>query len=405
MSENEFLFDGSTLYFHYHPLVIKNNRFIPFQTLASLLSEEITTDAITRKYSLKKATIDLEVKIGNRFALLNGQSIELSALPLKINNTTYIPLDIAMKATSGIIQWDVEENKASVAFERPMDEMVQTIANGDELQDFITVASSYSYYAGTLSLINKWNPIDKAYIPDHLVSLVDKNKKFIVPSKVQGIQVKSETLGNLSLMFKSASIANCKDLIVSNGYRSFNTQTYFYNKKVALYSKSLNSKDAQDQACKVVAPPGMSEHQTGLAVDMTTRSLLQTKNPLSEAFSKTREGKWLSENSWKYGFVIRYQPEKTKYTGIMSEPWHLRYVGLPHAEIMHKNKYCLEEYLETIKKTKYIKFQATSGKTYEIFYLDLPPTVGNLKLAASKNVIYDISRYGKYGFIITKAVG
>jgi len=92
----------------------------------------------------------------------------------------------------------------------------------------------------------------------------------------------------------------------------------------------------------VVAVPGTSEHQLGLAVDLVD---LDNQN-LNESQEKTAVQKWLLENSWKYGFILRYPNDKRKLTGIIYEPWHYRYVGKDAAREIYETGVCLEEYLK-----------------------------------------------------------
>ena len=87
--------------------------------------------------------------------------------------------------------------------------------------------------------------------------------------------------------------------------------------------------------------PGTSEHQLGLTVDFLTRNY----RVLDEGIRNTKEYKWVEEHAWEYGYVIRYPSGKSKVTGIISEPWHLRYVGIPAAKLMTEQGICLEEFL------------------------------------------------------------
>ena len=100
--------------------------------------------------------------------------------------------------------------------------------------------------------------------------------------------------------------------------------------------------EAEDEAAKTVARPGTSEHQLGLALD-----IVDADDPQLETWQEdTPVQQWLMKNSWKYGFVLRYPPEKSSITGIIYEPWHYRYVGRQAAEEMHNKGLCLEEYLK-----------------------------------------------------------
>ena len=95
------------------------------------------------------------------------------------------------------------------------------------------------------------------------------------------------------------------------------------------------------EAARWVARPGTSEHQTGLALDIVAASY----QVLDEKQEDTAEQQWLMENSWKYGFILRYPSEKSGITGIGYEPWHYRYVGRAAAAEIHCAGVCLEEYL------------------------------------------------------------
>ena len=100
--------------------------------------------------------------------------------------------------------------------------------------------------------------------------------------------------------------------------------------------------DAYDETKKSVAVPGTSEHATGLALDITSADYAQ----LDDAQANTAEAKWFAENCWKYGFILRYPPEKSDVTGIIYEPWHYRYVGKDAAKEITESGMTLEEYLE-----------------------------------------------------------
>lgn len=99
--------------------------------------------------------------------------------------------------------------------------------------------------------------------------------------------------------------------------------------------------------------PGTSDHQTGLAIDIVQTSLPSEYLYLIEAFGETEAGKWLAENSWKFGFVLRFPPDKEESTGIIYEPWHFRFVGRTHASEMYEKNMCLEEYVEYLESLGY----------------------------------------------------
>lgn len=122
-------------------------------------------------------------------------------------------------------------------------------------------------------------------------------------------------------------------LIVQSGYRSYYSQKSILAAKIKSIGKT--------EALKLVAKPGYSEHQTGLAVDFAAKGV----STLQVSFAKTKAGVWLAANSYKYGFVLRYPKGKTAITGYNFEPWHFRYVGVGLATAMHdQNISTLEEY-------------------------------------------------------------
>jgi D-alanyl-D-alanine carboxypeptidase len=122
-------------------------------------------------------------------------------------------------------------------------------------------------------------------------------------------------------------------LIVQSGYRSYSSQKTIHKAKVRALGKTKGE--------KLAARPGYSEHQTGLAVDFAARGV----STLQVSFAKTKAGKWLAANAYRYGFVLRYPSGKTAITGYSFEPWHFRYVGVDLATAMHDQSITtLEEY-------------------------------------------------------------
>ena len=118
------------------------------------------------------------------------------------------------------------------------------------------------------------------------------------------------------------------NLFVKSGYRSYIDQKIIYNGYVA--------RDGKEGADRYSARPGHSEHQTGLAFDI---------NSTYDSFADTPEAKWLAENSYKYGFIIRYPKDKEHITGYKYEPWHVRYLGVDKAKEVFDSGLCLEEFL------------------------------------------------------------
>jgi D-alanyl-D-alanine carboxypeptidase len=139
--------------------------------------------------------------------------------------------------------------------------------------------------------------------------------------------------------------AQCPRAAVISSYRTWEYQQKLFDNKVnRLMKAGLSQEDAQTQAATVVAVPGTSEHQLGLAVDIIDTRSWQ----LDESQEDQPAQKWLMENSWKYGFILRYPPDTTEFTGIIYEPWHYRYVGKEIAAELHELGVTLEEYLRDL---------------------------------------------------------
>jgi len=175
---------------------------------------------------------------------------------------------------------------------------------------------------------NPWNEIPDFYTTE-LVSIGDGNK-----------------ISNVCYEALMEMFADCRkaglDPQVASAYRSYDRQVYLYNRKVNYYlNLGYSRKDAEKEAGTIVAYPGTSEHQLGLALDLVDNSNWN----LDESQEKTPVQQWLMKNSWKYGFILRYPKEKSNATGIIYEPWHYRYVGKVVAKEVYESGLCLEEYL------------------------------------------------------------
>ncbi|MBQ4592024.1 MAG: M15 family metallopeptidase [Clostridia bacterium] len=179
-----------------------------------------------------------------------------------------------------------------------------------------------------LLLVNKWNPIDRDYSLD-LVELRN------------GHAVDIRAYPDLQDMMDDARAEGLQPIICSS-YRTNQRQRDLFKNQVDKYlALGLTEEEAEEQAAKWVAVPGTSEHQTGLAVDIVALDY----QILDEGQEDTPEQKWLMENSYKYGYILRYPTEKSDLTGIHYEPWHYRYVGKEVAKEIYDLGICLEEYL------------------------------------------------------------
>jgi len=183
-----------------------------------------------------------------------------------------------------------------------------------------------------LILVNKLIRLDEKYEPIDLIP-------------VKGVYLREMAGSGLVKMLSDAKNEGINGIVAYSGYRSYATQSVVYNNKIAS-QRPKYGEAAEEMAAKLVAPPGTSEHQTGLAVDLTLTDFLKNEYVLNYDFADTIQGRWLNNNAWKYGFILRYDKDKEGKTGISYEPWHFRYVGLEHAKAIHARNICLEEYLD-----------------------------------------------------------
>lgn len=136
------------------------------------------------------------------------------------------------------------------------------------------------------------------------------------------------------------------NLVVCSPYRDDARQEYLFNRKITLYMKQgMSFVEAHQLASQAVTVPGASEHQIGLAFDIVSN----TYSSLNEGFGETEAGIWLAENSYRFGFILRYPEGKEYITGIEYEPWHFRYVGVEAATVITKKGITLEEFWEDLE--------------------------------------------------------
>ena len=179
---------------------------------------------------------------------------------------------------------------------------------------------------GTLFLVNRQYMVTDAYEPAALT-------KAKVTGNVR--EMRPEAAAALEEMFAACKEETGKELISVSGYRSYAKQNRLYQRKL----KSVGRNVAKAQ--EYVAPPGASEHHLGLAMDLGQRY----KQALGSAFGKSEGGKWVRENCWRFGFILRYDEGWEEITGYKYEPWHVRYVGKEAAKEIHEANVPFETWL------------------------------------------------------------
>ena len=159
----------------------------------------------------------------------------------------------------------------------------------------------------------------------------------------------------LEAMMQDMRALGFKDVQAQSAYRDYADQQKLFNNYVnEEMNKGLSREEAERIANKYSATPQNSEHRTGLCVDFFIPSVMyelenyghEGKFPNDVGFAETETFTWLKENSWKYGFILRYPEDKVDITGYSYESWHYRFVGFDVASIIHQTGLCYEEYLE-----------------------------------------------------------
>lgn len=191
-------------------------------------------------------------------------------------------------------------------------------------------------------LVNKEHPVSESYRPTGLVNLRNVLPASLVYVKGSDIEGDKVAVAALEEMFNAAKADGITGWQISAGYRSYAYQEDLFNEKVAEFLKDGRTRASAISATqRTVADPGTSEHHTGLAFDITVADTI---------FKGTKQQLWLDKNCWDYGFIIRYQEDKTAITGYEAECWHIRYVGVQHSTVMRDQNWCLEEYIEAMTK-------------------------------------------------------
>ena len=222
--------------------------------------------------------------------------------------------------------------------------------------------------SGFLLLVNKNHPVDKSHKPTDLVSLGHEEYR-----------MRSEAGEMMVAMLDACKAETGKRPVLVSGYRSYNRQNSTFNIRMnKKLSQGYSYEDAYREVSYYSAPPGTSEHQTGLAMDVSMNGTL------TSAFAQTEQGKWLAANSWRFGYILRYTEEKSDYTMIGPEGWHFRYVGAPHAQIMYENNWCLEEYMNALTKSPLYK-ATQDGALYKIARVTSMPLKDDSIISASSD--------------------
>ena len=203
-----------------------------------------------------------------------------------------------------------------------------------------------------LVLVNKSNTVKEDYAPEKLVT--------VDPAYTTGgksLELEEKTAEAAIKMLDAMKKDGITNVSITSAYRTYAYQQtlfdrYFAQEKAA--HPDWSDEQVKDYVLTYSAFPGTSEHQTGLCMDLFTTEMEglwnygdeTPDNPYDKGFAETEAYEWLCEHAHEYGFVLRFPKDKTDVTGYAYESWHYRYVGVEHAEKMHKKGLTLEEYLD-----------------------------------------------------------
>ena len=245
------------------------------------------------------------------------------------------------------------------------------------------IADASSIHRGFLILVNQRT---KYEIPDDIdLVKVSETKTAAYRSENDVLMLSASIVGPLNEMMDAFYAETGRNNVaISSGFRDYARQQEILDDYIKASGLA--------EALKWASPPGYSEHQTGLAMDLGI---------YSEGAVRTFNGSgvyaWFRANSWKYGFILRYTKEKTPITGTAEEPWHFRYVGIPHAYAMRENGWCFEEYMEFITAFAYNEPYRIEygGDSYEVYFAPGP------ELNIPFDCEFDYSGNNVDGFIVT----
>ena len=240
-----------------------------------------------------------------------------------------VDLEVLQEA-SEVVNPDAAEIDNMVSVSEILDADIPVETDAEESRTLLSQGAeevTFSSDDWKLILVNKQHPIPDDY-------------EFNLGTISGSMQCDERVISPLFDMLKAAR-ADGVNLIVCSPYRDLGRQTMLFGNKVDRYmGGGMSYMDAYNLASQAVTVPGSSEHQIGLAIDIITDGY----SSLDEGFGETAAGKWLADNSAKYGFILRYPSGKEEITSIEYEPWHFRYVGVDAAGVITDNGLCLEEF-------------------------------------------------------------
>ncbi|MBR3760666.1 MAG: M15 family metallopeptidase [Ruminococcus sp.] len=247
-----------------------------------------------------------------------------------------------------------------------------------------------SKYRGDLILVNE----DHQYFggDEDLVSIIEKNNEKGISFFSALADPNTDEEDDLIL----ASVYDPMEILIEDYYN------LYWDGTLIIYGAYRSTERQQEildeKGPEIAAKPGHSEHETGYAFDFS--------ETVNYDYMGIGNHAWINENCYKYGFIVRYTEEKEDITKIPNEPWHFRYVGIPHAYYMTKNNLCLEEYIELIGKNhpydgEHLTFTDHDNRSYEVYFVPSDDGAEKTTVPVPAGKEYNISGNNIDGFIVT----
>ncbi len=373
--------EDEPLEFDYDELVREGVFYVNLWDFADYFDLTVSGSQSRLRFTADDGESYLLLENGDEYAFINGRRILLEAVPvlggeeviapaLVDGKTCLIPYEILKNAVSDGFSFKLDSQHNLLQI-RPIMNMVDDkkenavradiCFTADPFQEVIfpmdkeNIVYEYSYpididpylpsiTAEHLVLANKSNALGKDYDPTDLVELT-----CTVANPARTYELRQDAANALYAMLAAMAADGIDDVYVTSAYRSFDYQNTLYEGYVKKHmSEGMSRSEAEAKASTYSSRPGESEHQTGLCLDFTAKSV---GGSLDESFETTPAFAWLSENAWQYGFILRYpkSAEQIAMTGYDYEPWHYRFVGrYASSEIYHEGV-TLEEYLGAVE--------------------------------------------------------
>ncbi|MBQ8297624.1 MAG: M15 family metallopeptidase [Ruminococcus sp.] len=326
---------------------------------------------VNKRKSIRRAKFLTELIISAVILGLGGYAIKTSLDRVTdVGSSPYVETTIAVQEITEPVIEAPDPNK--IIYEN-----ISVVTKDKFKGDLILVNVDHQYFGGNEELVS-------------INEKLDADGRETYRAYDNTAQILSKVYTPLSKLLDDFNAATgYDDVLIEGAFRTNERQQELYDNDLAATGNTTSDR---------VALPGHSEHECGYAVDFGI-------NAEGVEYDGTGEYDWIDKNCWKYGFILRYAEEKTDITQIKYEPWHYRYVGVPHAYYMYTNDICLEEYIELLRdytyESEHLKFSDENGTEYEIYFVPSDDGAETTLVPVPSDLKYEISGNNADGFIVT----